>query len=121
MDLFENYDEMPRGLKAVYDFYAGKEELTYEECAVFLKECEAIGYTFEYGLDAQPHNLRRIVPRVVVVVRGGLVSGACSNFENMDVDVLDHDNWEQIDGEHDDEEALYEALDEECKSMHAVY
>lgn len=35
--------------------------LGYEGCAALLKEAQAIGFTFDYGLDGDPYNLRRLV------------------------------------------------------------
>ncbi|SHF40585.1 hypothetical protein [Chryseobacterium sp. OV279] len=61
MDLFEDYELLPEELKAVCDKWQGKEEhggLGYNDCKNFQKECEAIGYTFDYGLDAVPIDLR---------------------------------------------------------------
>ena len=58
-DLFEHYTEQPPELKAICDKYA-EEDYTYENCAEFLKEVNAIGYTFEYGLCAEPFNLTAI-------------------------------------------------------------
>ena len=59
-DLFEHYEEQPENLKVICDKWQEKEAsdgLFYKDCKVFLKEVEAIGYTFEYGLDAGPYNL----------------------------------------------------------------
>lgn len=62
-DLFEFYEEMPRNLSAICGRWSNKhveEDLTYQDCAEFLAEVRSIGYTFEYGLDAQPYNLTLI-------------------------------------------------------------
>lgn len=34
--------------------------LDYNDCANFQKECEDLGYTFDYGLDSVPFDLRKI-------------------------------------------------------------
>ncbi|WP_312304111.1 hypothetical protein [Chryseobacterium sp.] len=63
MDLFEDYHLLPEELKAVCDKWQEKAEhlgLDYNDCEIFQKECEAIGYTFDYGLDAEPFDLRPI-------------------------------------------------------------
>ena len=63
MDLFEDYELIPEELKAVCDKWQQKamdEGLDYNDCAIFQEECEAIGYTFDYGLDADPFDLRAI-------------------------------------------------------------
>ena len=65
MDLFEQYEQQPEPLKIICDKWemveiqAG-EGLNYNQCADFKKEVEAIGYTFESGLDAEPINLHEI-------------------------------------------------------------
>jgi hypothetical protein len=61
MDLFENYNAQPPTLRKVCDFYSDLMEeqgYTYTRCEEFLKQVEKLGYTFEYGLDAMPCNLR---------------------------------------------------------------
>ncbi|MEN5308873.1 hypothetical protein ABE425_15270 [Chryseobacterium cucumeris] len=63
MDLFEDYELLPEELKAVCDKWQEKSTywgLDYNDCEIFQKECEAIGYTFDYGLDAEPFDLRPI-------------------------------------------------------------
>ena len=60
IDLFEQYDQQPPELKKVVDFWQQKEELTYQDCRDFLSDVEAIGYTFDYGLDAMPFELKPI-------------------------------------------------------------
>ncbi len=62
-DLFEHYDEMPPQLKGVVSKWMDIDEidgLTYNQCEQFLNEVNAIGYTFEYGLCAEPFGLCRI-------------------------------------------------------------
>ena len=63
MDLFENYEQQPKNLQKICDKWGeiqASEGLNYATCNEFKKECEAIGYTFEYGLDAEPINLIKI-------------------------------------------------------------
>ena len=62
-DLFKNYEEQPVELKAICDKWLENEQsdgLSYQDCKMFLKEVESIGFTFEYGLDAEPFNLKPI-------------------------------------------------------------
>lgn len=56
-DLFTTPELWPADLKAVLSQYETEDE-TYENCANMLEACEAIGYTFEYSLDAVPYDLR---------------------------------------------------------------
>lgn len=58
IDLFENSDLLPPEVLVIYKEFP--DELTYEECACFLEQMEALGYTFEYYLDALPFNLKKI-------------------------------------------------------------
>jgi hypothetical protein len=59
-DLFEKIDTLPEAVRTIVEFYGYKlEELnTYELCKEFLSKIEPLGYTFDYGLDAIPQNLR---------------------------------------------------------------
>jgi hypothetical protein len=63
VDLFVNYDEQPEELSEIVDYYMNKfdeGDYDYEDSKNFLNEVEAIGYTFDYGLDNEPYNLRLI-------------------------------------------------------------
>lgn len=57
-DLFEHYEDLPQEVQAILEKYGEVE--TYQQCEAMLKECEALGYTFDYYLDAVPYNLRKI-------------------------------------------------------------
>ena len=62
-DLFDYYMEMPKKLFIICDKWQIKQEhygLNYKDCDNFLKEVETIGYTFEYGLNAEPFNLKKL-------------------------------------------------------------
>lgn len=58
IDLFEHYNRIPKKIRYIIDSYSHIENFTYHNCKTMLKELEANGYTFDYGLDAQPFNLR---------------------------------------------------------------
>lgn len=61
-DLFEHYEEQPEELQEICEHYSIKEQaqgLNYNDCKSFLEEVEPLGYTFDYGLDAEPFNLRK--------------------------------------------------------------
>ena len=47
-------------MKEVLDILATFEDNTYEECERVLNKLEQIGYTFDYYLDAEPFNLRKL-------------------------------------------------------------
>lgn len=59
IDLFEQWELLPTEAQEILNKYSEHEQ-TYENCANMLKEFNAIGYTFEYYLDAEPYNLRKI-------------------------------------------------------------
>lgn len=59
IDLFEYYTYLPENVTQVIDKYEG-DYMDYKICEAMLKELNAFGYTFDYGLDAEPFNLRRI-------------------------------------------------------------
>ena len=59
-DLFEFYEEQSEELKEFLSNYQNFEDLDYEELRAMRAECEKIGYTFDFYLDAQAHNLRKI-------------------------------------------------------------
>lgn len=57
IDLFEHWEKLPKRVQNVLSKYADADE-DYENCAKMLSELEALGYTFDYYLDAVPYNLR---------------------------------------------------------------
>jgi hypothetical protein len=56
-DLFETPVLIPDNVISVINTF---EDNTYEECERIKNELEQIGYTYEYGLDAEPFNLRKL-------------------------------------------------------------
>jgi hypothetical protein len=76
-DLFENYNKQPKELAEIVDFYMAKYdegEMDYQDTKNFLKEVEAIGYTFDYGLDNEPYGLRPIGTKLKEYDEGGEVT-----------------------------------------------
>lgn len=59
VDLFERYDTLPENVQVILEKYSNDEN-TYEACGLLVAELEAVGYTCEYGLDAVPHDLRKL-------------------------------------------------------------
>jgi len=57
-DLFEFPGRWSKQLLELMN--AATESPTYQELEQLQKECRAIGYTFEFGLDAVPFNLKKI-------------------------------------------------------------
>jgi len=59
MDLFEQYEELPQNVLDVLSKYEDG-DFTYESCEALKNDLEAIGYTCDYGLDAEPYELREL-------------------------------------------------------------
>lgn len=57
MDMFEQYELLPIEVQAILDKYSEKEN-DYENCSNLVDELEQVGWTCDYGLDAEPFNLR---------------------------------------------------------------
>lgn len=61
VDLFEDYENIPTKVQKVLDKYAeGFEDGSYDELEKALSKLNAIGYTFDYDLDGQAYDLRKI-------------------------------------------------------------
>ena len=87
-DLFENYEKQPKELSEIVDFYMNKFEegdYDYQDSQNFLKEVEAIGYTFDYGLDNEPYGLRPIGTELNDYANGGefMTDTNFGNFQNQ--------------------------------------
>jgi hypothetical protein len=63
VDLFEYYEKQPAKLSRIVKKYMKKfenDDYDYQDSENFLKEVQAIGYTFDYGLDNEPYGLRPV-------------------------------------------------------------
>lgn len=62
IDMFEDFDNLPQPIKSVFEKYEQEtlEGFSYDILAKMLTECENLGYTFDYDLDAVPYDLRPI-------------------------------------------------------------
>jgi DNA-binding ferritin-like protein len=60
VDLFEDYENIPTEVNAILEKYDNFQDADYEDLNRGLEELEKIGYTFNYGLDASPYDLRKI-------------------------------------------------------------
>lgn len=72
MDLFEFYDQQPQFLLALNQVWEDKmasEGLDYEDCADWLDEVNALGFTFDYGLDAEPYGLRKMTDEELITFK----------------------------------------------------
>jgi hypothetical protein len=59
VDLFEDYDDQPQEVQVILANY-DMEDNDYETLQNLKSELEPIGYTFDFGLDAEPYDLRKI-------------------------------------------------------------
>lgn len=59
VDLFEDYEDQPEEVSAILSNYE-LEDNDYDILEQLLAELEEVGYTFEYGLDGEPYDLRKI-------------------------------------------------------------
>jgi len=77
VDLFEYYEKQPAKLSRIVKKYMKKfenDDYDYQDSENFLKEVQAIGYTFDYGLDNEPYGLRPV----------GVKLNELEGFEDMD-------------------------------------
>lgn len=63
METLENkWETLPQNVKSILDKYAECEN-DYESCDNLVKELNAIGWTCEYYLDAEPYDFRRLIKK----------------------------------------------------------
>lgn len=63
MDLFEDLENQPENVQWLcYQMAVTGEHqhLFFNDLEYFIKEFKEIGYTFSYGMDGEPYNLRKI-------------------------------------------------------------
>ena len=58
-DLFEHYEELPLPIQTIINNQGEIE--SYDDCKELLDKLSVFGYSFEYGLDATPYNLHKIL------------------------------------------------------------
>ena len=59
IDLFEDFGNLPSDVQAVIMKFEDSEQ-DYNTCQELVDALEEVGYTCEYGLSAEPYNLRKI-------------------------------------------------------------
>lgn len=57
-DLFNTPEQLPEDIQAILADLP--DNLTYSECEALKAKLEPLGYTFEYGLDCVPYDLKKI-------------------------------------------------------------
>lgn len=73
IDLFEHYETLPQNVQDVLAEHSDDDQ-DYESIAILQDKLEALGYTFDYGLDAVPYNLRKMA-------KGGKVGKVMREFK----------------------------------------
>jgi hypothetical protein len=66
IDLFEDYEKQPKELAEIVEVYEERYadgDMNYESTKEFLDKVNAIGYTFDFGLDNEPYNLRPMMAK----------------------------------------------------------
>lgn len=58
-DLLEDIDSLPDMVQDILESYS-LEDMTYDTCENLQAELHAVGYSIDYGLDAEPFNLRKL-------------------------------------------------------------
>ena len=58
-DLFETPENLPSEIIDIMNDFS-KMNNSYTACEIMLKKCLKLGYTFDYGLDGEPYNLRKL-------------------------------------------------------------
>lgn len=61
VDLLDDWDSMPDDIREVMDRLSDLDSLDYSKVKEVEQAAEAIGYTFDWGLDGVPFNLRKAV------------------------------------------------------------
>lgn len=103
IELFEFYDQQPDELRKItkkYEEVHERDEMDYAATAQFLKEVEAIGYTFEYYLDNEPYALRK----------KGVKVSELKGWEDYDDDEDEYKNGGSIDDAIKHNEAVIKKL-----------
>ena len=59
MDLFDNMEILPKKVKKILKKFSLKSK-TYENCSKLIKNLNKVGYSCDYGLDAEPYELTKL-------------------------------------------------------------
>jgi RNA polymerase subunit RPABC4/transcription elongation factor Spt4 len=61
VDLFERYDLLPQYVQDLLLKYGEMDDNTYDNCRAFIAELEDMGYTADFGLDALPYQMAKVL------------------------------------------------------------
>jgi len=84
VDLFEDYEDQPEEVSELLSTLE-VEDYNYDSLNDLLAEMKKIGYTFDFGLDAEPYDLRKIGQKgkSEFYAKGGIVVTKISNIPNF--------------------------------------
>ena len=83
--LFDTPELIPAEIQAILDSF---EDNSYEECERVQKELEARGFTFDWGLDAEPYNLRKFELKKVTIYYRDASNYKFSNIITVNAELL---------------------------------
>lgn len=124
VDLFEQYDSLPENIQALIGEYQSRidDEDPYDLAAEYQKRFEAEGYTFDWGLDGEAINLRKLtvvtptelakefsrlireklkpadMGKVIALSKSGDYTTACPTHEFCDANQVMMDAFENLAG-----------------------
>lgn len=73
-DLFEDLSQLPKKVSAIIDKYLENEDPTYKQGVKLLEKLEKKGFTFDFGLDNVPTNLRALKAASLKGIKNSLQS-----------------------------------------------
>lgn len=84
VDLFEHIETLPSEVREVVMAFS-EGDFEYTACEALEKSLKPLGYTFDWGLDAEPFNLRKLSQSE----RNGSASEGKVALEELDLSRLD--------------------------------
>lgn len=59
IDLLEYHDKLPASVQLILVKFSDQDN-DYESCSKLVDDLNQVGFTIDYGLDAEPYNLRKL-------------------------------------------------------------
>ena len=105
-DLFEkDFSELPIEVQEVLSKYA-YDEFNYENCGNLVDDLNSIGYTCEFGLDAEPFGLRKL--------------SIYDNWNDMEIDAVFNAILKRV-SNNDAEKLRENIIDRHTKIMYLIF
>ena len=96
IDYFEEYELLQKEYPKIYEVVFEQGELTdYNDTERLLNKLNSMGWTFDYGLDNSPYDLRPFAPKVNMpnykdYAKGGKIGGLIKQLEKIDKESEEH-------------------------------